>query len=238
MKTTSAAVLFVHGIQGQPKQFQFLFDAVPPEVQVCAPMLPGHGSSAKAFHASGRKEWLAAVLRETQTLRSQGKRVIYVGHSLGCLLGLKASRKLGDPYAGMLLICCPFYPIIAGGFRNGLRFMFQKQGREDQQVLVSRAANSVPVNGFQDVLCLAHPYAELMRLIREVRQMEPKGPAHVRFRFSTADQAVKAKSAPFAGKWPGADIRVMSDCTHTCFSERAVQAMQKDLYELLTEVNA
>lgn len=238
MTTASTAVLFVHGIQGQPKQFQFLIDALPPEVQVRAPMLPGHGASAKEFHASGRKEWLAAVRRETKKLRAEGKRVIYVGHSMGCLLGLKVSKELGNPYAGMLLLCCPFYPIISGGLRNGLRFIFQKQGRESQQVRVSRAANSVPVNGLPDVLRLAHPYAELLRLIGEVRQMEPKSPAHVRFRFASADQAVKARSVPYAGKWPGADICVMADCTHNCFSEQAKRELQKDLFELLAEENA
>ena len=31
MEKSSAAVLFVHGIQGQPKQFRFLIDALPPE---------------------------------------------------------------------------------------------------------------------------------------------------------------------------------------------------------------
>lgn len=238
MTSSSSAVLFVHGIQGQPKQFQFLIDAVSPEVQVCAPMLPGHGSSAKEFHASGRKDWLAAVCRETQTLRSEGKRVIYVGHSMGCLLGLKVSKELGDPYAGMLLLCCPFYPIITGGLRNGLRFMFQKQGRESQQVRVSRVANSVPVNGFLDVLRLAHPYSELLRLIAELRQTEPKGPSQVRFRFADADQAVKAKSVLYAAKWPGVDIRVMANCTHIFFSEQAKLDLQKDLFELLAEVNA
>ena len=89
MKDASVAVLFVHGIQGQPKQFQFLIDALPPEIELRAPMLPGHGSNAKAFHAAGRKEWLSAVRRETQALLDEGKRVLYVGHSMGLFVGLK-----------------------------------------------------------------------------------------------------------------------------------------------------
>ena len=237
MKDASVAVLFVHGIQGQPKHFQFLIDALPPEIELRAPMLPGHGSNAKAFHAAGRKEWLLALRRETQALLDEGKRVLYVGHSMGCLLGLKISKELGDPYAGMLLLCCPFYPIITGGLRNGLRCYRRVRGREDPCVEASRSANSVSIHNVPDILRLVRPYAELLQLIREVRHMEPKAPARVRFRFSAADRVVNVKSVPFAGNWPGADIRVLANCSHTFFTEQAKRELKKDLFELLGEVN-
>ena len=209
MQTSSVAVLFVHGIQGQPRQFQFLIDALPPELELRAPMLPGHGVSAKAFHASGRKQWLAAVRRETQALRSEGKRVIFVGHSMGCLLGLKLSEELGAPYA-----------------------------QADPRTQAVQSANNVPVHGMADVLRLAHPYAELLRLIREIRRMEPRGSVPVRFRFSAEDRVVNAKSVPYAGRWPGADIRVLADCSHIWFTEQARRELQNDLFELLAEGKA
>ncbi|MBQ1410707.1 MAG: alpha/beta fold hydrolase [Oscillospiraceae bacterium] len=235
MQTSSVAVLFVHGIQGQPKQFQFLIDALPPELEVHAPMLPGHGSNAKAFHSSGRKEWLAAVRRETEWLLSSGKRVIYVGHSMGCLLGLKVSRELGDPYAGMLLLCCPFYPIITGGFQNGLRCYRRGRRKKDPWVEASRAANSVPVRSILDILLLARPYTELLRLIREIHRMEPKGPANIRFRFAEADRLVSGKSVHYAGNWPHADIRVCPVCSHSYFTEQTVRELRQDLSALLRE---
>lgn len=238
MKDASVAVLFVHGIQGQPKQFQFLINALPPEIELRAPMLPGHGSNAKAFHAAGRKEWLSAVCRETQALLDEGKRVLYVGHSMGCLLGLKISRELGDPYAGMLLLCCPFFPIITGGLRNGLRCYRRVRGREDPRVEASCAANSVSVHNTSDILRLARPYTELLRLIWEIRRMEPKGPANIRFRFSEADRLVSRKSVPYAERWPHADIRVCPACSHSYFTEQTVRELRQDLSVLLREVGA
>ena len=237
MTASSVAVLFVHGIQGQPGQFQFLIDALPPEIEVRAPMLPGHGSNAKAFHAAGRKDWLAAVRRETQALCAEGKRVIYVGHSMGCLLGLKISRELGDPYAGMLLLCCPFFPIASGKLKSAIRCCKPGRGQADPRSQAVSAANSVPVHGVSDVLRLARPYAELLRLIREIRRMDAKGPAHIRFRFSAEDQVVNRKSVPFAENWPDADIRVHADCSHTYFTEQAKRELRNDLFELHAEVN-
>ena len=237
MQTPSAAVLFVHGIQGQPGQFQFLIDALSPKFELRAPMLPGHGSNARSFHAAGRKEWLAAVRQETQTLCAEGKRVIYVGHSMGCLLGLKVSRELGNPYAGMLLLCCPFFPIASGKLKSAIRSLKPGRGQADPRVLAARAANSVPVHGVSDVLRLARPYAELLRLIREIRRMDAKGPAHIRFRFSAEDRVVNRKSVPFAENWPDADIRVHADCSHTYFTEQAKRELRNDLFELLAEVN-
>ena len=238
MQTSSVAVLFVHGIQGQPRQFQFLIDALPPELELRAPMLPGHGVSAKAFHASGRKQWLAAVRRETQALRSEGKRVIFVGHSMGCLLGLKLSEELGAPYAGMLLLCCPFFPIASAKLKSALRCLRPWHAQADPRTQAVQSANSVPVHGMADVLRLAHPYAELLRLIREIRRMEPRGSVPVRFRFSAEDRVVNAKSVPYAGRWPGADIRVLADCSHTWFTEQARRELQNDLFELLAEGKA
>lgn len=97
MNDAKLAVLFVHGIQGQPKQFQFLTDALPSSVEGRAILLPGHGKTAREFHAVGRADWQAAVRKETEALLAQGKRVLYVGHSMGCLQGSRSPGSLARP---------------------------------------------------------------------------------------------------------------------------------------------
>ena len=82
MKERSTAVLFVHGIQGSPGQFQFLIEALPAGVEVRNLLLPGHGGSARDFRSSDRAAWLAAVGGEAKRLLEQGRRVVYVGHSM------------------------------------------------------------------------------------------------------------------------------------------------------------
>ena len=233
MSTPSTAVLFVHGIQGQPGQFRFLIDALPEDVEICAPLLPGHGQNAKAFHASTRRDWLAAVRRETEVLLAQGKRVIYVGHSMGCLLGLLISRDLGEPYAGMLLLCCPFLPRVAGRFGDLFRSLGRRREGEDPRVTASREGNSVPTEGFADLLRLLRPYVELFRLMGAARRIRPREPEKLRLFFSENDEVVSAASVRWARKWPKAEVRVLQGCGHCYFPESAAQTLRKELIELI-----
>lgn len=233
MSTPPTAVLFVHGIQGQPKQFRFLIDALPEDVEICAPLLPGHGQNAKAFHASTRRDWLAAVRRETEALLARGKRVVYVGHSMGCLLGLLVSWELGAPYAGMLLLCCAFRPRIVGRVRELFKPPFPKKAGEDPRVTASREGNSVPVEGFADALRLLAPYVELLRLMGAARRMRPRAPERVRFFFSDCDEAVSPAAVRDAKRWPKAEVRVLQGCGHCYFTQAAREALRKELIELI-----
>lgn len=232
MSTPPTAVLFVHGIQGQPKQFQFLIDALPEDVEICAPMLPGHGQNAKAFHASTRRDWLAAVRRETEALLAQGKRVIYVGHSMGCLLGLLISRELGNPYAGMLLLCCPFRPRIAGRFGDLFRSIGRKR-EEDPRLAAALEGNSVPVNGFRESLYLLRPYGDLFWLMDRARHIRPRAPEKVKFFFSGNDEVVSAVSVKHARKWPAAELTILDGCGHCWFPEPEKQKLLDTLNAML-----
>lgn len=232
MSTPSTAVLFVHGIQGQPKQFQFLIDALPEGVEVRAPLLPGHGTTARDFHAARRIDWLAAVRAETQALLAEGKRVVYVGHSMGCLLGLLISRELGNPYAGMLLLCCPFRPRIAGRLGDLFRSIGRKRG-EDPRLAASLEGNSVPVNGFRDSLYLLRPYADLFWLMDRARHIRPRAPEKIRFFFSGNDEVVSAASVKHARKWPAAELTILEGCGHCWFPEPEKQTLRDALNAML-----
>lgn len=231
--TADTAVLFVHGIQGQPKQFQFLIDALPEGVEVRAPLLPGHGKPAREFHASRRSDWLAAVRAETKALLSQGKRVIYVGHSMGCLLGLLISRELKAPYAGMLLLCCPFWPRVAGRFGDLFKALLGKAPAEDPRVAASLEGNSVPVNGFRESLFLLRPYGDLFWLMDRSRHIRPRAPDRVKFFFSDNDEVVSAVSVRHAKKWPKAELRILEGCGHCYFPESEKQKLIAALKAML-----
>ena len=227
---SDTAVLFVHGIQGQPKLFQFMVDALPEGVEARALLLPGHGKTARDFHASGKDDWLAAVEAETRALLARGKRVVYVGHSMGCLLGLLVSRALGEPYAGMLLLCCPFRSRLAGRLADGFR---RKQLREDPRIAAALESNSVPVQGFRESLLLLRPYRDLFRMMARVRRMEPRQPAGVRFLFSGRDETIHARCPRYARRWPGARVEILEGCGHCYFPEAARERIRNTLNELI-----
>ena len=226
----NTAVLFVHGIQGQPAQFRFLIDALPAGVEVCAPLLPGHGKTAEEFHGSRCCDWFAAVRRETEQLRAEGKRIIYVGHSMGCLLGLLVSRKLGSPYDGMLLLCCPFRPRVIG--RIGDR-IHKRKGEALRQLQASLEGNSVPVRNIRDCLLILRPYGDLFRLMSAARQIPPRAGEKLRFFFAGDDEVVSASSVRYARRWPSAEIRILEGCGHCYFPDEAKRILQKTLNELI-----
>ena len=237
MKERSTAVLFVHGIQGSPGQFQFLIEALPAGVEVRNLLLPGHGGSARDFRSSDRAAWLTAVGGEAKRLLEQGRRVIYVGHSMGCLLGLAISRELGDPFAGMLLLCCPFRirPTVRY-LSNNLRAMRPERPGEPSRVSAARAANSVRVRHPAEHLTLLHPYAELLRLMGETRRAGPVGPEGIRFYFSEADEIVSPRSRGEAARYPASDVRILPGCGHNDFTEPAKQTLQLALQHMTAEV--
>ena len=233
MTTPSTAVLFVHGIQGQPKQFFSLIGSLPEGVELRAPLLPGHGKPAREFHASRRTDWLAAVRSETRALLAQGKRVVYVGHSMGCLLGLLISRELGAPYAGMLLLCCPFRPRVAGRFGDLFRSIGKKPEGEDPRVAAALEGNSVPVNGFRESLYLLRPYGDLFWLMDRARHIRPRAPEKVRFFFSDNDEVVSAVSVRHAKKWPEAEVTILPGCGHCYFPDTEKQKLLDALQAML-----
>lgn len=233
MTTASTVVLFVHGIQGQPGQLPSLIGELPAGVELCAPLLPGHGKSVREFRASGRADWLGAVRSETEALLARGKRVVYVGHSMGCLLGLLVSRELNAPYAGMLLIGCPFRARIAGRFGDLLRAVGKKSEGEDPRAAAARAGNSVPTKGLAETLQLIGPYRELFRLMAAARRMRPRQPERVRFFFSGSDEVVSVLSVKHAKRWPKAEVTVLAGCGHCYFPAEAKARLRKALNELI-----
>jgi carboxylesterase len=237
MTTPSTAVLFVHGIQGQPKQFSSLIGGLPEGVELRAPLLPGHGKPVREFHASRRGDWLAAVRAETKALLAEGKRVVFVGHSMGCLLGLLVSRELGAPYAGMLLLCCPFRPRIAGRFGDLFKAIAGKNPAEDPRAAAALEGNSVPVNGFRESLYLLRPYGDLFWLMDRARQIRPQAPEKVKFFFSDNDEVVSAVSIRHTRKWPEAQVTILEGCGHCYFPDEAKNTLQQALIELIEGIH-
>ena len=140
MKT---GILFVHGIQGSPAQFRFLTERLPGDIRIRTLLLPGHGADVKAFRRSGQEQWLAAVWQAAEELRKQCDRLIFVGHSMGCLLGLESERERPGTFAGMVLLCCPFHiRPTARHFRNGFLASRPERATDDAFVRAAREAGA------------------------------------------------------------------------------------------------
>ena len=212
-------VLLVHGIQGRPEQLHFLTEALPENTLINCLLLPGHGADVAQFRRSGQKEWLSSVLDAARDMRLHCGKVIFVGHSMGCLLGLLAEQKNLGLFSGMILLCCPFSLRLTFRYLKNNILSFRKEP-SDPYVLATKEANSVSARSpFAYVFCL-HPYMELLRMIRSVRQMElPPVPA--KYFFADRDEIVSPHSVAVADTHKAGSVHVLANCGHHYFTEEA-----------------
>ncbi len=227
-------VLMVHGIQGSPKQFSFLADALPNDIITTCLLLPGHGAGVSQFRQSGQKLWLSSVVDAACEMRFQCSNLIFVGHSMGCLLGLLAEKENPGLFDGMILLCCPFSLRLTFRYLKNNALSFQKKP-VDPYVLATKEANGVNASTpFAYLFCL-HPYMELFRLIRHVRKMKfPSTPAY--YFFSCRDEIVSPRSAVIAREHEADRVCFLENCGHQYFTEAAKQEIINTLLKALCSV--
>ena len=229
----STAILFVHGIQGSPRQFQWILDSLPDHVRAVNLLLPGHGGDVSVFRQSGRQDWQECVNQAGEALCRHYQRVIFVGHSMGCLLGIEAARHPGIRFSAMLFLACPLSlrPTWAY-FKNSLLAVSGYHGN-NPYILALQAANSVhAAHPWQYAGCL-HPYLELLRLVRQVNNAKKPPLPPVTAFFFQKDEIVGKCAVRLATEKYRFTTATLSDCSHDYFTS---YAREKILAVVLNEV--
>ena len=221
MQRQRIGIIFVHGIQGSPRQFHFLLQDLPDSVLCRNILLPGHGATTKEFKQADALQWLNAVKKESLRLREQCDQVIFVGHSMGCLLGLLTQQEY-DLFSGTLLVCCPFFirPTFRY-FRNNMLASITKGKTNDPFIKATWEANSVSSKSVFSYLFCVRPYLELFKLIRYTKEHPVNFPPNTIFCFSELDEIVSRKSISYANDQLNAETEVLSQCGHNFFTESA-----------------
>lgn len=231
-KAYRLGVLLVHGIQGRPQQLGFLTERLNGDVHVRNVTLPGHGQTVREFRKSNSQQCLDFLRAECLRLREQCEKIVFVGHSMGCLLGLLVEQEQ-KIFSGMLLLCCPFYvrPTLRY-FRLG--FLAACTKRQTPAVQAAREANGVYAkHAFSYLTCL-HPYLELLRLMRKTRRQPLSLPDETLFCYAQNDEIVSKKSLRHGAQCLHAKTAILPDCGHSYFSDDA----KDDLFNRLCEIIA
>ena len=93
VENSKYTIVFVHGIIGSPFRFHDLYPFVPSDFSLIKVVLDGHGKKAKDFSHTSLKKWRDQIHSLLDDLRKKKQKVIFVGHSMGCLLGMEESLK-------------------------------------------------------------------------------------------------------------------------------------------------
>lgn len=225
-------IVFVHGIQGKPEQFGFLTRDLPACAEVRNELLPGHGKTVAEFRRANGSDWIEAVRRECFELKKICDRIYFVGHSMGCLLGIIVQRE-EKLFSGMLLLSCPFR--VRPTFRyfiKGARSAAKKKPR-DPFYAAGWEANSVKTASSLSYLTCAHPYIELFRLIRRVNGSDEPLETGARFFFSRRDEIVDSRFGMKRCGQLSADAILFEDCGHEYFTPEAMRRLSRELYDTL-----
>lgn len=100
-------LVFIHGLGGQINQFEPLLKYFGHIAGVLAVDLPGCGQSPLTDRRwdSYTTESLAEVVNQVIENVSEGRKVVLIGHSLGCLVTGRLALKLGDKCLAAVLLC-------------------------------------------------------------------------------------------------------------------------------------
>lgn len=221
-------VLCVHGIQGSPGQFDWLAKSIPNQIDYLCILLPGHGETTKEFSAVGWREWLDYVVGVYKDLSSRYSRIIYVGHSMGCLLGILAATEMVT-WDSMLLLACPLElrPTIRY-FSNNLKSL-GKPDFSDPFVCAAWSANSVRANSAFSYLCCLKPYLGLLRLIHMTKATLNKINVPMTVLHSENDEIVSAKSLQLFSNCTSATIGILPGSGHFYYTPESCEIVVDSL---------
>ena len=227
-----AIVICVHGIQGSPRQFDWLVKCLPEDVDYECVLLPGHGSSVQDFRRSGAAEWEAHVRELCADAAKRYERIIYAGHSMGCLLGICAANE-GLCFDGMLLLACPLAlkPTLRY-FINNLRAVGAKNPSDPYVQAVQQANGVHAVSPLQYLSCI-RPYLELLKLIYRTKHIAAKLEAPAVLLHSERDEIVSGRSMDAFRNMPHVKTAVLPACGHFLYTAEAKESIWQELLKML-----
>lgn len=214
-------VLCIHGIQGSPRQFDWLIAALPGRTATENLLLPGHGGDVRTFRRSGMRQWQQCVDEAIGRMSAKCDSIVIVGHSMGCLLAIDACVRNPRKIQAMVLMACPLY------LRPTLRYVRYAyraatgKGLDDPYVAAAREANGVAASSPLAYLTCIKPYLHLLAKIPRVRRQLPKLTVPVLVIHSSRDEIVSGRSLKAFSRIPGAQSCTVPESGHFRYSDGA-----------------
>jgi len=223
------AVMIIHGIQGHSRLFRWLENGLSGRADVYNLLLPGHGDDVRAFLKSDMRMWQDFATERAEELRGRYERVIYAGHSMGCLLGLDAAMAHPGIFDGMLLIACPLRVRMTWRYISCNFLAACKNVAKDRFVQAARLGNGVnPKSPLEYLLC-GRQFAQLLKKVRGVRRglVNPGVPVTV---FQPElDEIVSRRTLESFDGMENVKKIILLDCGHNCFTDEAKEQILEEM---------
>lgn len=234
------AVLFLHGILGTPRHFDFLLESIPADWSVYNMQLDGHGGTLRDFTESSMVRWQAQTDLTLDALRTRHECIAVVTHSMGGLLALASAVKNGEKLRGMLLLspalCIGVKPVAC---LNALRVALDKIPPGNALAAATKKACGVaPEKRLWRYLAALPRFIELLAKAHRVRRLLGlvRTPCHLV--FCRRDELVSLRSARCAAGRPGFSVEILEHSGHFYYSEEDKELLRAALRALVCRTQA
>ncbi len=226
--TERCGIIFVHGIVGNNKIFDFLTPLVPENYECGYVSLKGHGGNALEFSHASMEQWRQQVEEAISDMATRCDRIIGIGHSMGCLLLMPYATI--DKLSGLFLLNPPLR--IRPRFsllRNALKVL---TGRTQSDPMAQAAKDaygiSVDLNPFH-YYGWPKRYMELFNEISHVRKaILPFIQCPVKAMISSGDEMVSRTTEKIINQVPNVSTLILSHSTHYYYSPADREAIRKE----------
>ncbi len=211
-------IVFVHGIVGNNRVFDFLVPLIPESWCVKWVVLEGHGGDALGFSRASMDGWKRQVVNAVAEMRAECENVIGVGHSMGCLLLLEEALK-GNLGALFLLNPPLRIRIRVRLFRNSLKVALGLT-ENDEVAMAAKEAYGISLDP-NPLHYYGWPkrYLELFAEIRRIRRLLADGiPCQTTAILSCKDEMVSTFSAEIIKKTSDVKVIYLPNSHHYYYS--------------------
>ena len=234
-ETSDAVIVFIHGIQGSPLQFDFIIEKLNGAYSIENLLLPGHGKTASDFRSSTMTQWQNYVDERVEKLQKEYKHIILVGHSMGGLLSIQSAVSYPEQIRGLFLIALPLrirvsYPCI----KNSLCVAFSKKDT-NEIIAAARKGNSISASNPFEYLAGIPRYIELLKKSKSTRALLEKLPLPIVIVHSANDELVSNKSLNYAKDKDNIEVITVNDSGHYYYSQGAQEKISDTLEEFIAE---
>ena len=234
-------VVFIHGFLGSPRQFSRLAQSVHLQGYSAASLLlPGHGTTVKAFSAATMEDWQNHVNAEIGRFSSNHADIYLVGHSMGSLLTINAAVEFSGHVRCLFLIACPFKLryFSAQSIKVKLQQLFYLKSNPIKSAYL--AGNSVRSSPSIIWRC-AKPSAELNKLILITQDNLHKIRIPVTAIYSSSDEIVSVDSLEILSNGLGHapfESMTLSDSLHAYYPEHERSLIESALSNAVSQAGS
>lgn len=230
--------MFVHGIVGNNRIFDFISPLVPEGSVVKYVALDGHGGNALGFSRASMSVWKRQVADAVMKMAEDCERVIGVGHSMGCLLLLDEGVR--EHLSGLFLLNPPLrIRLRVGLLTNAIKVALGMTGRD---IVAAAAKDSYGISmDFNPLHYYGWParYMELFAEIHRIRRSLSGGVScPVSVVLAEKDEMVSMSSADAFREKVTVQVAFLPESRHYYYSPKDRATICKafmDLFKIVAD---